>query len=201
MTKVRIGIRVPTAEGELVRPSGRLEWSPSVRREVDGDAVLPAAFTVSLTAASDDPVIEVAATGPGWAWRVREYLSRGRSGDVFVLIPDTADTLDYETLQQVDPATLEPIGPAPIDVWSAALTEATSAATVTATTAASVAALASTDAVEAASRAVAAAESAGLGSVSIYPDPLNPDLLIIDYPSYLTHSDGTSIVLPIGAPA
>lgn len=194
MTKVRIGIRVPTAEGELVRPSGRLEWSPSVRREVDGDAVLPAAFTVSLTAASDDPEIEVAATGPGWAWRVREYLSRGRSGDVFVLIPNTAETLDYETLQQVDPATLDPIGPAPIDVWSAALTEATSAATGTATTAASDATTAARAATTAAVSAESAAERA---EAAVQVAIQTVDLAAFLLPGEIMPSDGVLNAQPL----
>lgn len=119
MTKIRLGLTVETAAGVRVpAPQSRMEWKPSVRRVVDQDVVIPAGFSVNIPA-SGAAVLEVAPTGPGWAWVVTEYATPSRVR--YVLVPDTAETLDYATLTDVDPATLEPVGPPPVDAWSAEL--------------------------------------------------------------------------------
>lgn len=120
MTRIRIGLRVDQADGSRIPAAGRVEWSRTQRRTVDGDAVLPTAFVVPLTADDPEPVVDVAPTGDGWAWRVAEYALGGITRHV--LVPESDDVLDYATLVDVDPATLSPTV-APVGAWWAALDE------------------------------------------------------------------------------
>jgi hypothetical protein len=82
-----------------------VEWRPTKRRNVAGDVVLPAPFTVGL--ADTPPVIDVAPTEPGWAWQVVERVQGGSPKARYLTVPDSATVVDYADLIAVDPATLD----------------------------------------------------------------------------------------------
>jgi hypothetical protein len=107
MTSVRLALSAPTSTGTVRRPSGSVEWRPTKRRNVAGDVVLPAPFTVGL--ADTPPVIEVAPTEPGWAWQVVERVQGGSPKARYLTVPDSATVVDYADLVEVDPATLDPV--------------------------------------------------------------------------------------------
>jgi hypothetical protein len=107
VTQVRLALSAPTSDGTVRRPSGSVEWRPTKRRNVAGDVVLPAPFTVGL--ADPPPVIDVAPTEPGWAWQVVERVQGGSPRARYVTVPDSASVVDYADLVEVDPATLDPV--------------------------------------------------------------------------------------------
>ena len=119
MTSVRLALAAPTSTGTVRRPSGSLEWRPTKRRDVAGDVVLPAPFTVGL--ADPPPVITVDPTEPGWAWQVVERVQGGSPKARYLTVPDSATVVDYADLIAVDPATLDPVAE-PEAAWWAALT-------------------------------------------------------------------------------
>lgn len=41
-----------------------------------------------------------------------------------------------------------------------------------------------------------AAANASQSAITAWPDPDNPDLLILEYPAFLEHPDGTSVIIP-----
>jgi hypothetical protein len=118
MTQVRLALAAPTSTGTIRRPSGSLEWRPTKRRDVAGDVVLPAPFTVGL--ADTPPVIDVDPTEPGWAWQVVERVQGGSPTRRTLAVPDSATVVDYADLIAVDPATLDPLEE-PEAAWWAAL--------------------------------------------------------------------------------
>lgn len=105
MTAVALDIAVPTASGALERAVGHIRFVPTRRRTAGATVVLPAAFTVEVTGATV-PVVELAPTGPDWAWWVKENLQVEHTR--VVAVPDTADTVEYSELVDVDPDTLDP---------------------------------------------------------------------------------------------
>lgn len=109
MTQVRIDLRVPTPDGTYIPATGRVKWTPLLRRHVDGTVdyvVLPASFSVWLT--TPPPVAEVEPTTTEWCWRVEEYTQAGTVR--YVLVPDSVDIVDYGDLTEIDPNTLLPAG-------------------------------------------------------------------------------------------
>ena len=120
MPVVRIDLRHPSqtgADAPVVR--GATQWTPTRRRHVETGGldyvVLPA--TVVGPAVGE---ITVAATGPGWCWRVLEAVTGGDPSPRYLAVPDVPGPLDYGDLAEVDPATLEPVTP-PTDAWLEAL--------------------------------------------------------------------------------
>lgn len=118
MTRVRIGVRAPAGSAADRRVTGVLEWSPTARRIVGADTVLPAGFVVPLDGHTD-PVIDVAATEPWWAWRVVERTAGGSPRPRHLTVPATEELLDYADLGEVDPATLQPAATPPAAWWAA----------------------------------------------------------------------------------
>ena len=117
MTVVGIDLRRPDGVG-LSGSSGRLEWRPTARR-VEGKAVvMPQPFSVTL--AGGAAVVEVAPNGPGWCWKVSEYVTGGVVR--YVTVPDMP-SIAYTDLVDVDPATLDPSA-VPEAAWWAALRDA-----------------------------------------------------------------------------
>ena len=147
MTAVRMMLSRPRPDGTTAPVDGWVEWTPTRRRTVGDEIVLPIGFSV---AAAEVVMVVVAPTGPGWCWRVAERVSQGITRHVEV--PDVAE-VGYEDLVDVDPSTLEPVGPPPVDVWAAALDDATAAASAAAEAA-------RTDAESAASSATSSAAAA-----------------------------------------
>lgn len=93
-----------------------------------------------------------------------------------------------------DPTTLPDVGPA----VEAAAGSATAAAT-SAQKAHDSEVSAQGDRVRAESAAQTAEEAAAHGSqsaITAWPDPDNPDLLILEFPAFLEHPDGTSVIIP-----
>jgi hypothetical protein len=107
MTSVRLALAAPTSTGTIRRPSGSVEWRPTKRRDVAGDVVLPAPFTVGL--ADTPPVIDVDPTEPGWAWQVVERVQGGSPKARYLSVPDVATVVDYADLVEVDGSTLDPV--------------------------------------------------------------------------------------------
>jgi hypothetical protein len=108
VTSVRIGLLAPTSDGAGRRPTGTLEWRPTMRRDVSGDVVLPAPFTVGV-GTDTPPVVNVAPTEGGWAWAVVERVQGGSAHKRLLLVPDVGTVVDYADLVEVDPATLDPV--------------------------------------------------------------------------------------------
>ena len=89
---------------------GHLEcrpWAPDAdgarqHLEAPDRLLLPASFTVRLVAG--EALLHLAPTGAGWCWQIIERTPRGITR--YVLVPDSAATLDYAPLVDVDPTTL-----------------------------------------------------------------------------------------------
>lgn len=111
MTTIRLGMLHPIGTDTDARSQGTLEWVATARRVVYGDVVLPAPFSVSLSAA-EDVTVEVAPTTSAWVWRVLEHVLGGANGWRYLAVPDST-VLDYASLVEVDPATLDPITAVP----------------------------------------------------------------------------------------
>lgn len=120
MTTVRVSLRTPDASGVDAPAVGRVDFTPTRRRMVDDSVVLPAPFEAVLV--DGVAVVDLAATGPGWCWRVVERVPRGTSR--YVVVPEVGP-VGYEDLTDVDPATLAPDPPG-VPGWVAALPDAVS---------------------------------------------------------------------------
>jgi hypothetical protein len=117
VTTVRLGITVPAADGAHAPAAGTMEWTPTARRVVGDDVVLPAPFVVTLPG---DGTVTVAATDGWWVWRVRERFPGGSPLPRYVAVPDSDEPVDYADLVAVDPATLVSTAE-PSAAWWAAL--------------------------------------------------------------------------------
>lgn len=121
MPVIRIDLRPPSADGSNVAARGATQWTPTRRRHVEDAGqdyvVLPATF---LGPAVGE--VTVAATGPGWVWRVQEMVTGGDPSPRYLVVPDVEGPLDYGGLAEVDPATLEPAA-VPDAAWWAAVEE------------------------------------------------------------------------------
>ena len=120
MPVIRIDLRHPSQGGvDVPAERGATQWTPTRRRHVETDGqdyvVLPATFVGPAVGE-----ITVAATGPGWCWRVLEAVTGGDPSPRYLVVPDVEGPLDYGDLVEVDPATLEPAAE-PTEAWLAAL--------------------------------------------------------------------------------
>ena len=120
MTTVRIDLRVPGPDGVDVPAQGvGLEWRPTRRRHVEeGDVdyvVLPDDFI-----SPGQGEAEVAASGADWCWKVIERVAGGSSTARYLVVPESADPIDYGDLIEVDPETLDPAAE-PEAAWNVAL--------------------------------------------------------------------------------
>lgn len=100
-----------------------------------------------------------------------------------------------------DPTTLPDVGPAVEAAAGSASAAAESAqqAHESATSAAGSAQSAAGDrerAETAAQTAEEAAANASQSAITAWPDPNNPDLLILEFPAFLEYPDGTSVIIP-----
>jgi Repeat of unknown function (DUF5907) len=119
VTTIRLGVLHPTGTAADARSLGVLEFEATARRVVDGDVVLPAPFSVTLSA-TEDVTRELAPTTSEWVWKVLERVTGGANGWRYLAIPDSEAVLDYAALVEVDPATLDPSA-VPEAAWWAAL--------------------------------------------------------------------------------
>ena len=103
---------------------GHLEcrpWAPDadgarLHLEAPDRLLLPASMPpVRLVAG--EALLHLAPTGAGWCWQIIERTPRGKTR--YVLVPDSAATLDYAHLVDVDPTTLDATA-APEAAWWAA---------------------------------------------------------------------------------
>ena len=89
---------------------GHLEcrpWAPDadgarLHLEAPDRLRLPASSTVRLV--GGEALLRLAPTGAGWCWQIIERTPRGKTR--YVLVPDSAATLDYAARVDVDPTTL-----------------------------------------------------------------------------------------------
>ena len=100
-----------------------------------------------------------------------------------------------------DPESLPDVGPAVASAAGSASAAATSAqkAHDSEVSALGSAESAQGDRVRAESAAQTAEEAAAHGSqsaITAWPDPTNPDLLILEFPAFLEHPDGMSVIIP-----
>lgn len=170
MTRVRIALRAPAGAATDRHAVGQLEWSPTARRVVGGVTVLPAGFVVPLDG-SADPTIDVAATAPGWAWRVVERMAGGSARPRHLTVPATDALVDYADLIEVDPATLQPTAP-PAAAWWAALDQLAAQ--------------------------VADSGTGGAGAAAVAVDPDDPDALVLSGQAATVDPDDPDAVLLIG---
>ena len=150
--------------------------------------------------------------GPSFTTRVFDIIVRsGETIDIATVVrvpPDPGRVVDRLSglVDQVqewvdDPTTLPDVGPAVEAAAGSASAAATSAqqAHDSEVSALGSAESARGDRVRAESAAQTAAEAAAHGSqsaITAWPDPDNPDLLILEFPSFLTHDDGMSVIIP-----
>ena len=118
MTDVLVRLTAPSSgaaasgwvPADEVAAVGHLEcrpWAPDadgarLHLEAPDRLLLPASFTVRLVAG--EATLHLAPTGAGWCWQIIERTPRGKTR--YVLVPDSAATLDYADLIDVDPTTL-----------------------------------------------------------------------------------------------
>jgi hypothetical protein len=119
VTTIRLGVLHPTGATDDARSLGVLEFVATARRVVDGDVVLPAPFSVTLSA-TEDVTRELAPTTSEWVWKVLERVTGGANGWRYLAVPDSLTPLDYAALAEVDLATLDPVA-VPEAAWWAAL--------------------------------------------------------------------------------
>lgn len=131
MTVVRVLVQTPV-DGGVAAAVGSLRWTPTARRVVPAEGLLPAAvvlpasFTAALTAGAVD--VDVEPTAAGWVWSVVESFIGSPARRRYFQVPNVA-SIDYADLVEIDPATLAP-EPSPDPAWLAPLNEL-SAGTVT----------------------------------------------------------------------
>lgn len=96
MTQVRVDLRSPVSGGSApVR--GLVLFRPTARRVDDGAVVLPRPFAVRLEGGST--LVDLTPTGMDWCWEVREEVP-SYTYTRHVIVPDSANTLDYATLEE-----------------------------------------------------------------------------------------------------
>lgn len=115
MTLVHVALSGPSADGALAPSRGMLQFTPTDRRTVGDVTVLPSPFHATLVAGVVD--VDLAPTGPGWAWRIDEYIAGIPGRTIYVNVPATGP-VNYADLVQVDPATLAPEA-TPGPAWAA----------------------------------------------------------------------------------
>ena len=64
-----------------------------------------------------EALLHLAPTGAGWCWQIIERTPRGKTR--YVLVPDSAATLDYADRVDVDPLTLDPSAEPEAAWWAA----------------------------------------------------------------------------------
>ena len=155
---------------------------------------------------------EVRVAGPTFTTRVFDIIVRsGETIDIATavhvpaqpgqVVDRLAGLVDQVQEWVDDPTTLPDVGPAVEAAAGSASAAATSAqqAHESATSAAGSAESAQSDRVRAESAAQTAEDAAANASqsaITAWPDPDNPDLLILEYPAFLEHPDGTSVIIP-----
>jgi hypothetical protein len=85
---------------------------------VDGTAILPIPFPVTLTAGVADVTVEP--SGPEWVWRIDERIDGARSRTIYARIAGAS--VNYADLVPLDPDSLSP-APGPDPAWAAPLSE------------------------------------------------------------------------------
>lgn len=200
MPLITIRQTAPSPDGPEVPVSGIIEFTPSQRRVNTGGVVQARPFTI-VVGDDGEATTWLAPTGPDWCWQVHEKKFGAPWTQFFVVVPDT-ETEAYEDLVRVDPRSFAPTaGPDP--AWWADLEAAKAlAADVEVARAETVenahtAAGAAATATAAASVASEARDEVVSNRVTAWPDPDNPDLIIISYPGYALAEDGTSIIIPL----
>lgn len=119
VTTVLIRVSRPSAGGN-VPAEGTLRWTPSRRREVEGDpdvVILPQAFTVRLDD-DGDATVAVDPTGVDWAWMVTEKFAGMPERTRWFAVP-AIGPIDYGDLVTVDPGTLAVVDATPSPQWYA----------------------------------------------------------------------------------
>lgn len=190
------------------------------RLSSDGDILDPtdpSGETVGVTLAASDSV------DGGFTWSVRVSGSTFTSVTFRIVVP-AGETVDIASAVHVpadpgrvvdrltglvatvqewvdDPMTLPDVGPAVEAAAGSASAAAVSAqqAHESALAAAGSAQSAAGDrerAEAAAETAEEAAANASQSAITAWPDPDNPDLLILEFPAFLEHPDGTSVIIP-----
>ena len=134
MTDVLVRLTAPSSgaaasgwvPADEVAAVGHLEcrpWAPDadgarLHLEAPDRLLLPASMP-PVRLVGGETLLHLAPTGAGWCWQIIERTPRGKTR--YVLVPDSAATLDYADLVDVDPATLDPTA-APEAAWWAAWT-------------------------------------------------------------------------------
>ncbi len=130
-TPVHFHITVPASDGSLSPTGGVISCTPTLRR-TEGDAVvLPEAVTVALV--EGEATVSLAATEATWCWKITDP-----GGTAYVLVPDSATTVEFVDLVEVDPSTLTP-STGGIAAWTAVVEQAETAAADAAASAATAA--------------------------------------------------------------
>jgi len=115
MTLVHIELAGESADGARAPSRGMLQFAPTDRRTAGDVTILPSPFQASLVAGVVD--VELATNGPGWAWRIREYIAGIEGREIVVNVPATGP-VNYADLVEVDPDTLNP-APTASPAWAA----------------------------------------------------------------------------------
>lgn len=109
---------------------GAVIWTPTRRRAVGDNVVLP--LPVKVTLVDGEATVSVAPTGADWIWKVEErfhgmpLLSPGKmaTGIAYYAVPNTAEVF-LTDLVEVDPRTLDPLSSADPAWWAMARTTVT----------------------------------------------------------------------------
>lgn len=113
MVAVSVRFDVPGLLGP-VPASGTMVWTPTRRRVAGGAVVLPAPFQVYVSAGAAS--VEVAPSGPDWAWRVDEIFAGLPQRTVYLAVPNVPGPVAYADLVAVDPVSLAPDAE-PVAAW------------------------------------------------------------------------------------
>lgn len=96
MTRIRIDLRAPVSGGS--NPvKGLVLFRPTARVVSDGAVVLPKPFAVRLE--GDSTLVDLTPSGADWCWEVHEEIPT-YTYTRHVIVPDSANTLDYATLEE-----------------------------------------------------------------------------------------------------
>lgn len=120
----------PRSTGD-VPATGYFRFVPTADRAVPGtpDTVIrPVPFTAKLVGGAID--VDLAPTGPGWAWSVLESIDGIRDETYYVLVPDAPGPLDDPDLTRVNPASLGPLRAPEAAWWAVANSTITDASIV-----------------------------------------------------------------------
>lgn len=220
MTVIRFRFEKPV-DGGRVGTTRYLQFEPTRKHVFEGDpdaVVLPDPFSAE-TDESGRVDVDLYPSGQGWVWRIFSHGGGYKSLYEYVVVPAPTVApsgeevpLDYTDLVRVDPESLDPESE-PDPLWWAELEAAkalasdvqeakdeTLVARDQAQGFANDSAASASSAAESAQEAKDVLEDAASNAISAYPDPSNPDLIIISYPTYAAHADGTSIVIPLEVP-